>query len=212
MHTADWQDESGSFVVQALRALVEASQAKDYAGGILGYGVIRPDRGLGCAATRATAIGGGIIANGQAMQHHFPLPECLHTRLERRRLTVTLAWLTPINPADRKYRVARLNLELPKFTDSPLLVEPCQVHANATVRGTVQHLVLECENAAMNIARGATMPITVTCSEDAGGLIKPVNYALAVSLEMDPALGVPIYEQVAQRLSVRAPVVVRVSR
>jgi hypothetical protein len=210
IHTADWQEESGSFVVQALKSLVDPSQAKDYAGGILGYGVLRPERGLGCSASRATAIGGGMIASGQALQHEFPLPECLHTRLERRRLTVTLAWFTPINAADRKYRVARQNLDFPKGSASPLLVEPCQVHASATVRGTVQHLVLEHENAAMNIVSGANIPITVSCTEDAGGLTMPIHYALAVSLEMASALNIPIYEEISQRLRVRAAV--RVSR
>ena len=36
--------------------------------------------------------------------------------------------------------------------------------------------------------------------------------ALAVTLEMDSALSVPLYEEIAQRLRVRAPVPVRVGR
>jgi hypothetical protein len=212
VHTADWQEEAGSFVVQALNSIVDPSQARDHASGILGYGGIRPEQGLGCSPTRATAVGGGTIRSGQALRHDFPLPECMHAKLDRRRLTATLAWLTPINPGDRKYRVARLHMAVPKGSQSPLLVKSCQVHGNAIERGTVQHMVLECDGAAMNILHDALLPVTVTCSEDAGGLTMPVHYGLAISLEMAPALNIPIYEQVAQRLRVRAPVPVRVGQ
>ena len=105
-----------------------------------------------------------------------------------------------------------MNLNLRKADASPLRVTPCQVHGLAAVRGTVQHVVLEREDSAMNIAQQETIPITVTCFEEARGLDAPIHYALAVSLEMAPGLNIPIYEQVAQRLRVRAPVAIRASR
>jgi hypothetical protein len=206
VHTADWPPESTAFVLNVVKPNAPQGQERDYASSVLGYGVLRPSRGLGCDATRATAIGGGIIEKGRAFCHQFPLPDCLHTRREKRRLTATLAWFSPINPTARKYRVARLGMQLAKGSSSPLLVESCQVHADATGRGTVQHIVLEQEDAAMNIGPVVTFPITVSCEEDAGGLNVPIHYALAVTLEVAPGLGIPLYEQVAQRLRTRRPV------
>jgi subtilase family protein len=209
VHSAEWTSQSLAFLQRCLDGLLHRTRGKDELGGVLGYGVIRPDRSLGCAQQRATAIGGGVIAAGQRHIHRIPAPACLHLHDGWRRLTGTLAWFSPINPRSRKYRVARLALELPKGSNSPLAVEGGQVHSDATGRGTVQHQVVENHGAVINLGPGEDLEVAVTCEEDAGQLSTPIAYALALSLEVAPETTLPIYEQVAARLRVATRVPVR---
>lgn len=117
---------------------------KDHLSGILGYGALRPERSLGCAPNRATAIGAGALQSNERIVHSFPVPQCFQARTDWRRVTITLAWFTPIRPSDRRYRVARLRLTPPRGK-APLRVKGGQVHGDTAVRGTVQHVVLEAE-------------------------------------------------------------------
>ncbi len=206
VHSAEWPEEAFTFVKSALSDLVDASRAKDDLSGILGYGVVRPERGLSCTTTRATVVGGGAIAKDTVVRHRIPLPKTLHLHPGWRRLIVTLTWFSPINAGNRKYRVARLGLGVPSDKKSPLLVKPRQVHSDATVRGTVQHVVLDQSSGVMSVGPDDELDILVTCAEDGGTLHQPVPYALAVSLEVAPETRLPIYQQVAQRLSVQIPV------
>jgi hypothetical protein len=114
-HTAEWPEETEALCSQALKGDVDRNRLKDHLAGMLGYGVLRPVRGTECTPTRATA-GGGTIGPERRRVHRLPIPSCLHARNEWRRVTLTLAWFTPINPADRRYRVARLRLESPRDT------------------------------------------------------------------------------------------------
>jgi hypothetical protein len=206
-HTAEWPEETAALCAKALQDDVDRNRLKDHLAGVLGYGVLRPNRGASCSATRATAVGGGVILKDRRQLHRFPIPVCLHARNEWRRVTLTLAWFTPISPTDRRYRIARLRLESPKDM-APLNVTGGQVHGDAASRGTVQHLVLERENSAMLVGDDQAIEFGVTCAEDALELTTPIPYAVVVSLETAPGTGLPIYEQVAAALRVRVPVAV----
>jgi hypothetical protein len=204
-HTAEWPEETETLCAKALMNDVDRGRLKDHLAGVLGYGVLRPNRGASCTATRATAVGGGVIGKDRRLVHRFPIPVCLHARNEWRRVTLTLAWFTPISPTDRRYRIARLRLESPRGA-SPLNVTGGQVHGEAAGRGTVQHVVLERENSAMLVDSDQAIEFGVTCAEDAFELTTSIPYAVIVSLETAPGTGLPIYEQVAAALRVRVPV------
>jgi hypothetical protein len=205
VHTADWHPDVEALCGRALEGDVDRSMLRDHLSGFLGYGSLRPERALSCSATRATAVGGGLIHVDHRVTHRFPVPVCLQARRDWRRLTLTLAWFTPINPGDRRYRVARLRLETPR-AQPPLNVIGRQVHGKASTRGTVQHVVLEAEDSVMLVTDDESVEIHVTCAADAGALTEPVPYAVAVSLETAPETELPIYPQVADRLRPRAPV------
>lgn len=206
VHTAEWPADAFTFIKAALSDMVEASRAKDDLSAILGYGVVRPERGVACNPHRATAIGGGRITKDTVVRHRIPLPEALHLHRGWRRLTVTLAWFSPINAGNRKYRVARLGLVLPTDAQSPLLVKPSQVHTDATVRGTVQHVVLDQSSGAMLVGTHDMIDVCVSCAADGGNLEEAVPYALAVSLEVAPETGLQVYQQIAERLATRVAV------
>jgi Subtilase family len=209
VHTANWEDATLNFARNALNGLLDQSRGTDQLCGLLGYGALRSARGVICAPERATALGGGLLSNGQRAVHSFPIPECLHLHNAWRRLTATLAWFSPINAGDRRYRVARLQLEVPKDKQSPLLVKGGQAHADATLRGTVQHLVLERRRGVLDVAAETELKVAVTCSEDASPITTPIPYALAISVEVAPGTSVQVYQGIAERLRVQPRVAVR---
>lgn len=159
----------------------------------LGYGLADFDRGTLCTGQRVIILGCSELDAEQAHVYQVPLPPALNATTVRRRVAVTLAWLTPINTRHRNYAAADLWFDPP---ETYLQVKRTDVDHTSVKRGTIQHEVLE-GDAAVPITENDTMPIQVNCRADAGnGLVAPVPYALIVSLETAQPLGVSIYDQV----------------
>lgn len=139
--------------------------------------------------------------------YNVPLPPALGAQIVLRRLTITLAWFTQINPRHRSYRVADLWVDPPS---APLNVKRHDADHDAVTRGTVQHEVLEGEGA-VPITAGDVMPVQVNCRADAATkLTGPVPYALMVSIETARPLAVSIYDQVKVALdALRAHVLIQ---
>ena len=203
-HTGSWRPGAYEALAKALRNRQNASTFKDLVSAFLGYGCIRPDRGTGCTDQRVTFLSGGFAQPDDFWLHRIPIPACLHAQEGWRRLTITLAWLTPINPRSPKYRCVQLSFAVTQALASPLGVDRAQVHGNAVTRGTIQHEVLESHSGAMDVGADAEIEIQVSCGEDAPLTTalpeRGVPYALAVSLEVAPETGLPIYEQVRDRI------------
>src|SRR4029077_18190395 len=101
VHTCQWPDS------EALRLALECADAmerKARMARLFGYGVLEVDRARGCTDERATLIAVGEIASEQGLLYRIPLPPSLAGKREWRRLTITLAWLSPINPEHHDYR------------------------------------------------------------------------------------------------------------
>jgi hypothetical protein len=168
-----------------------------------GYGRLEPDRALGCLPTRATVVGGGVIGDGQRHDWQLPQPTALASSRDWRRVTVTLAWLSAVNPRDSRYRKARLSVSPGA---APLGTKRTQVDARTVGRGTVQHEVYEGKEV-VGFLEGDRLALTVDCHVDAGTIPSGVRYGLAVSVEVATSLQVDLHEQV--RLGLREPVRVR---
>lgn len=69
----------------------------------------------------------------------------------------------------------------------------------------MQHEVLEGEQAAV-YAPEQTLDIQVNCRGEADGLKEPVPYALVVTLEIQPNIQVPLYDEVRARIQPRVQV------
>lgn len=173
----------------------------------LGYGVADFQRGTVCTDQRVIVLGCGELRAEDGHVYKVPLPPALHAQRVGRRLTITLAWLTPVNPRHRNYCAADLWFVPP---ETQLQVRRTDAGDKMVRQGTVQHEVLE-GDAAVPIADGDTLPIQVNCRADAASkLVKPVPYALMVSLETARPLAVSVYDQVKVSLDrLRAPVRVR---
>lgn len=195
VHGANW-GTAGNVLTQILRNSRNSRQFKEYITRLIGYGMIDPVRVSECSEYRVTTLGGGLLQNDQAHVHRVPLPPSLSAQRCWRRLVITLAWMTPVNPIHQSWRRADLWFTPPV---DPLQVARTQADWRAVQRGTVQHEILEGERAAVFID-GANLEIQVSCRSDAGVLEDVVPYALAATLEVAEDIGIDIYNEVAVRV------------
>ena len=202
VHAARW-GTARAFIDQTQQELGRQRDRETVAR-IAGYGHADPSRVLTCDEHRVTALSAGRIADGEAHVYRLPLPPSLNASVEHRRVTLTLAWLTPINPFHRAYRRAALTLEPLGFKD--LLGDQSDLGTRGTRRGTVQHEVLDGRRA-VPYAPDSSLELAVSCRADAGTLDEAVPYAVIVTLEVPQGVALPIYEEIRQAL--RVPIAVR---
>lgn len=168
----------------------------------MGYGVPQVDRVLGCTEQRATLLGFGQLLDGEAHVFRLPLPPSLGSRPEWRRLTVTMAWLSPIAARTQKYRTSSLWFEVVGVAPAKDRKESCSGTDGwrAVRRGTVQHEVFEGQRA-VPFTDGEVIEIKVNCREDAGKIQNPVAYGLAVSLEVAEGVDIAVYNEIRTRIA-----------
>ena len=192
-HAAGW-GELGAFLSETLS--LPGNSARRRLTQILGYGSVNADRLGNAARNRVVLLGAGSIGKNKRHSYRFPLPGALVATTEWRRLTLTLAWLSPVNPRSQKYRMARLFFTPPQDELGLSLVE---ADHNAVQKGTVRHQVLH-GRAAVAYTAGSSLAIDVDCRVNAGSLSGPVRYALVASLEVASTVQADIHNQVRQLL------------
>lgn len=202
VHQASWAGARPAIEDAQLDVL--GARSRDAVGRFVGYGHAEPSDALVCDDHHVTALNAGRIGDGEAHAYRLPLPASLASTTAARRLTLTLAWLTPINPEHRAYRRAALALE--PGSGPKLVTERSDSTTYPSRRGTLQHERLE-GKAAVPFARGSALELIVSCRADAGALESTVPYAVIATIETPQQLQLPIYEEVRQAL--RVPVAVR---
>nr|VFJ54498.1 MAG: Subtilase family protein [Candidatus Kentron sp. DK] len=196
VHGCSWGD-IGARISDVLRTSVDGRRLKGFVGRWMGYGMPEIDRVLDCTEQRATLLGFGKLSDSDAHIFHLPLPPSLASVREWRRLTVTLAWLSPISPNTQKYRTAGLWFEV---LNKGLASSRSDADWQAVRRGTVQHEVFEGQEAEP-FADGDTIAIKVNCREDAGQIQHPVAYGLTVSLEVAEGTDIAVYNEILTRIA-----------
>ena len=198
VHGADW-GSARETIDAALRDDHGGRRVKEHVTRLLGYGVVNVDRVRECTDSRVTVLGGGLLREDQSRVHRIPLPPSLSGWRGHRRLTISLAWTSPVNPRHRNWRRAQLWFSPPK---EDLGVERTQADWQTVQRGTVQHEVLEGESSGEFVA-GANLEIQVSCRADAGALEDEVPYALVTTIEVTSDLWVSnIYDEVRSALQI----------
>lgn len=202
VHGATWS-ESGNRYKEALTTSKNSKPSKEYLGRFLGYGSANIVKVMNCTEQRVTILGFRALNNGEASVFQVPLPPSLSAQTIRRRLTITLAWLSPTNGTRQSYRVAHLWFD----AKNDLASDRQFANHHAVQRGTVQHEVFE-GSRALDFQDGDAIEIKVNCRADAGDILAPIPYGLAVTLEVteNSLLKVPIYKEVRDRLAVPVPV------
>lgn len=198
-------------VVPALKALlVHASQWPDKKllveaiGGsaidrFFGYGWLAINHVFGCPPNAVTLLAVGDLGAREEEDVTLPLPQDLSGLRGKRRVTATLAWMSPINWRHREYRRAKLAFGTPIGALKPVISSK-QVGQQRGQRGTVQHQVFE-GLGAVPIGPDDELRLTVQCYEQAGGLDgATVPYGLAISLEVAPELDVSVYQEVSTQV------------
>ena len=144
----------------------------------IGYGFPDFDKSLACNANRVTVLGFSELKGEEAHVYSMPLPPSMSNKKVKRRLTVTLAWMTPVACENQKYR--RLKLWAEPENVKRIVGDRIDVADNYAVkRGTLQHEVFEGERR-FTLEEDAVLNIKVNCAYDAGGFKEPVKYAIVL--------------------------------
>lgn len=169
----------------------------------LGYGFPDFSRSLECTEQRATVLGFGSLNNDEAHVFKLPLPPSLAARPEWRKVTVSLAWLSPTAPGTQKYRKASLWFE----TDAERWLDASRTRSDWQIvrKGSLQHEIFEGQRI-VAISDGDNLTIKVNCREEAGPLTEAVPYGLVVSLEVAEGVPLAIYDEVRTRITVPIPI------
>ena len=173
----------------------------------IGYGEVNANKVLACTEQQATIIGAGKITEKECREYRIPLPPSLSDDNSWRRLTITLAWFTPINSNHRKLRTAELFFT-PPHKNASLGLERQESEYHQVKRSTVQHEILESEKVS-HYEDGDNLVILVQCHADAiANLDDEIDYALIVTLETkdDVLLPLPIYEEIKTRIQTQIQV------
>jgi hypothetical protein len=185
-----------------LKPFSTSYQFKNFSSKFIGYGYPDIEKVLACTEQRATVIGCGFIKEKQVHEYRFPLPPSLANSNQWRRLTITLAWFTPINSKHRYLRKAKLFFSPPKDTDALELKRQESDHYQVQ-RGTVQHEILESKKVS-DYQDGDELVIPVQCNADAcDRLDEEIPYALTVTLEVKADINIPIYQEIRSRIQLQ---------
>ena len=168
---------------------------------LLGYGFPDVEEALSCTPHRATLLGHGTISAREANVHRIPLPLSLERVAEPRKATVTVAWLSPVNPRHRMYRQAKLEVDAATKLETAAGVKKSsrQPWHTTVSRGAVTHDWYEGERAVSFVDDGH-VSLRIFCREQAGALDRPVRYGAAVTIEAGD--GIRVYEEIRARLGV----------
>ena len=196
VHASSWPDEAWWW---AEELNISGKRRRRALTQMLGFGVLDPVRAVTAARTRACVIGAGEIKKDHRHSFRFPLPPSLSNYVGWRRLTVTLAWLSPIVPRTQQYRVAHLSFGSPR---DQLNVSPEQADHHANGKGTVLHEVLVGERAA-GYTVDDELAIDVDCRVRVGRLNEPVRFGLAATLEVGQDVHIDVHDEISQRLRER---------
>ena len=170
---------------------------------VLGYGRPNVEEALTCAANRATLVGyGEVAADGTASLFRVPLPRSLERVTEPRTITLTLAWFSPVNIRHRLYRKAKLEIAPNDFkTSAGVERSPAQPSDKSVPRGSLFHVRYEGHRAVPFVDDGH-LSFRVFCRAQGGPLDERIRFGIAVTIEAGE--NVPVYQEIRQRLGVRA--------
>lgn len=197
------QNEHARKTVEHLKNPQNSRQFKTVLTRFLGYGVVDVDRVLACTEQRGTAIGFGEITTDETHEYRFPVPGDFGGQEIFRRMVVTLAWFSPINPRHRYLREAKLAINpLAKWVETPLSLKRTDGDHHQVKRGTLQHEVLEGNTLLEQFQKDEEIVLQIFCKKDATeNLEEKIPYGLAVTLEASEGNQIPVYEKIKQRLS-----------
>ena len=178
------------------------TRRRDNIARLMGYGFPAVEEAMACAPNRATLVGYGTIKDKDTNVHRIPLPPSLDGVSEPRALTITVAWLSPVNFRHQSYRRAKLEVNHATRLDTALGVKrsPGQPADAAAARGTVFHARYEGRRAVQFVDDGHVL-LRIFCREQAGRLDQSIRYGVAVTIEAGQQ--VPVYQEVRSRLAAR---------
>ncbi|MCP1220452.1 S8 family peptidase [Acetobacter orientalis] len=168
----------------------------------LGFGRHDLTQMLHANGSRITLLADDVIASDGRHEYRIPIPRDMIGNRELRRIVLTLAWSTPIDPNSVRYRGVICEIVdgdgKRKFWNG--VKQTLQPHPDASRRGTLQHLVLEGNNLVSSPGSGE-FTVGVQCRAQLTEFVNTeVPYALAVTLELAQPVRTTVYEDVRTRI------------
>jgi len=139
----------------------------------------------------------------EAHVYTLPLPFDFSAQLVKRRLTVTLAYFSPISPAKQRYRTVQIWFEIEQPHE--LFSTRQNTDWNSVRRGTLQHEIFSGENAVVWDIEDS-IKIKVNCKKDAENRKETVAYGLFVTFEVAEGLDVDVYTSVVNKIRQAVPI------
>lgn len=202
VHGAKQLDDVKKALTNALKTDQNSRAFKSVLSRYIGYGAVDIERVLACTEQRGTVLGCSEIHANEIHEYRFPIPPGLSGQKVWRRMTVTLAWFTPLNAAHRHLREAKLAVDSStNWGQTELKLVRQDADYQQVQRGTVQHEIFERENQISAFQDGENIVLHVTCKADATAkLDHAIPYGLAVTLEVAEGIAIPIYQQIRDRI------------
>lgn len=160
----------------------------------IGNGIPNFDKVKECEKNRITLIGYGNISKGASNIYTVPIPIEFSNKRMFRKLTVTLAYFSPINAANQKYRGGQMWFDLNK---NELVTNRVNTDNNIVRRGTIQHEIFYGQQA-VAWDENDNIEIKVNCDEDATKEFETLPYAIMVSFEI--AEDIDVYEPILEKI------------
>lgn len=167
----------------------------------MGYGMPNVDKVRDCTDERVLFVGHGSVNAGSEVMFRVPLPPCIVAQTIRKRLTITLAWSSPLSGTMNKFQQVGLYFSSPD--NYCYIGGHLESDGYASRHGTVQHEIFE-GNKAASFIDGTELIIHVARKND--NLNAPTPFVLALTLEVAEGVGLPIYQQVAERIRMQTRV------
>lgn len=207
-HGCNW-GSMGQRLVNIISQQQHIKNPVNFASRWIGYGVPDINRVLECTEQRATILGYGELSDEQAHVFKMPLPPSLSSIQQWRRLTVTLAWFSPVQPSNQKYRTASMWFE----ASNPIANQRREAASGnsgwqAVRRGTLQHEIFE-GDWAQPFVDGDNLSLKINCRKDASAIDAPIPYGIIVSFEVREGVQLPIYQEISEKIRIQPAVQVR---
>ncbi|CAJ0810681.1 hypothetical protein LMG18101_00960 [Ralstonia flaminis] len=174
----------------------------------LGYGGVNAERVLSGNENLVTLLADDVIEPETLHEYRVPVPSEMIGNRELRRITITLAWTTPVLVTTAEYRGVTLALVDEKGERKfwKGVQRHCdQPNSTTTERGTIIHHIFEGKKLVRLAADPKGIFIGVQCRATHPTCeTAKVPYALAVSLELAQSAKGMVYTEVSNAVTVRS--------
>ena len=166
----------------------------------LGNGIPNVNRVMECTKERITLIGLGALKKDEGNIFRLPIPVDFSSRLMKRKLTVTLSYLSPVVPNKQSYRGAQLWFNVDDG-GKKLFVERQNREWQSVRKGTLQHEIFVGESPI--VWNNDDLIIKVNCKEDACKIKEAIPYCIFVSFEVAEGFNVDLYADISAKIRQR---------
>lgn len=202
-HSALWDTESKD----AIDAVLKEIDGRHYThrnadcSRLFGYGFCDTERILELIDSRATLVATGDVSEDMILRFEAPLPPSLNSRKDYRRIIFTVAWFTPINPISRNYRTVSLTVEPASSLAALVGVDKArsQPYKSISSRGTIFHDCYEGEKA-VAFTEEDSLKFDLKLKNSGLDFTGTIPFGLAVTIETEQGAGIPVYQEVQQKL------------